>query len=168
MKADVRILGIDPGLSRCGYAVIDYDGRRPVPVEYGLIKTSPKVATPERLHDIVGEIRRLIHEFHPQECAVERVYFFRNVSTAIDVAMIMGAILVLGIEEKLLVRQYAPLQVKMAIVGTGRADKNQVQKMVTSLYGLESTPKPPDVADALAIALTHAHLRTWPEDRAVG
>ena len=163
----VRILGIDPGLSRCGYAVIDYDGRTPTPVEYGLIRTSPSIATPSRLHEIITELRRIIREFSPSEIAVERVYFFRNVSTAIDVAMIIGAALVLGIDEGLSAKQYAPLQVKRAIVGTGRADKNQVQRMVMALYNLDEIPKPPDVADALAIALTHAHLRNAPES-AVG
>ena len=168
MKGEVRIIGIDPGLSRCGYAVIDYDGRKPVPVEFGLIKTSPKESTPRRLHEIVCELRRIIREHKPTECAVERVYFFRNVSTAIDVAMIMGASIVLGMEEGLIVRQYAPLQIKRAIVGTGKAEKHQVQKMVTALYCLESLPKPPDVADALAVALTHAHLRKSVENMAVG
>jgi crossover junction endodeoxyribonuclease RuvC len=168
MPAKVRILGIDPGLSRCGYAVIDFDGRCPVPVEYGLIKTSPKDPTPSRLHEIVIELRRIIAEYRPEECAIERVYFFRNVSTVIDVAMIMGAALVVGIEEGLVVRQYAPLQVKRAIVGVGRADKNQVQHMVMALYNLDEMPKPPDVADALAIALTHAHLRNSPENKSVG
>jgi crossover junction endodeoxyribonuclease RuvC len=167
VPASVRILGIDPGLSRCGYAVIDYDGRRPTSVEYGLIRTNPETPTPARLHDIVGELRRIVRELKPAECAVERVYFFRNVSTAIDVAMIMGATLVMAIEEGLVTRQYAPLQVKRAIVGTGRADKNQVQRMVAALYGLHDVPKPPDVADALAVALTHAHMRNAPQS-AVG
>ena len=168
MAKSIRILGIDPGLSRCGYAVIDYDGRAPVPVEYGLIKTSPSMPTPLRLHEIVIELRSIIRQFKPVECGIERVYFFRNVSTAIDVAMIMGAALVLGMEEGLAVRQYAPLQIKRAIVGVGRADKNQVQRMIMALYGLSEMPKPPDVADALAVALTHAHLRNAAEDKSVG
>jgi crossover junction endodeoxyribonuclease RuvC len=148
--------------------VIDYDGRTPVPIEYGLIRTSPSMPTPQRLHEIVGELRDVIREFKPVECGVERVYFFRNVSTAIDVAMIIGAALVLGVEEGLVVRQYAPLQIKRAIVGVGRADKNQVQRMIMALYGLDIMPKPPDVADALAVALTHAHLRNAAEDASVG
>jgi crossover junction endodeoxyribonuclease RuvC len=167
VKKPVRILGIDPGLSRLGYAVIDYDGRCPVPVEYGVIKTDPKKPTPERLSEIHTVVRDIIRQFRPTEFAIERVYFFRNVSTAIDVAMIMGATIVLAMEEGLLVRQYAPLQVKNAIVGVGRADKKQVQHMVVALYDLDEMPKPPDVADALAVALTHAHLRGNPEE-AVG
>ncbi|HDS29979.1 MAG TPA: crossover junction endodeoxyribonuclease RuvC [Firmicutes bacterium] len=164
----VRILGIDPGLNKCGYAVIDYNGRSPKPVEYGLIRTKPKTPIAGRLHEIIVELGRIIDEFKPDECAVERVYFHRNVSTAIDVAMVMGAAIVLACEKGLVARQYAPLQVKRAIVGTGRADKNQVQRMVMALYRLESMPKPPDVADALAVALTHAHLRNSPENAAVG
>lgn len=168
MAATVRILGIDPGLAKCGYAVIDYDGRTPVPVEYGLIRTKAGVPIPTRLHEIVSELGRIIDEFKPDECAVERVYFHRNVSTAIDIAMVMGAALALACEKGLTARQYAPLQIKRAIVGTGRADKRQVQHMVTALYRLDEIPKPPDVADALAVALTHAHMRNAPEEAAVG
>ncbi len=168
MAVTVRILGIDPGLAKCGYAVIDYDGRTPVPVEYGLIRTKAGVPIPERLHEIVSELGRIIDEFKPDDCAVERVYFHRNVSTAIDIAMVMGAALALACEKGLTARQYAPLQIKRAVVGTGRADKRQVQHMVTALYRLDEIPKPPDVADALAVALTHAHLRNAPEEAAVG
>ncbi len=164
----VRILGIDPGLAKCGYAVIDYDGRAPRAVEYGLIKTKAKTPIPTRLHEIVRELEQIIDEFKPEECAVERVYFHKNVSTAIDVAMVMGAAIVLASEKGLSTRQYAPLQIKRAIVGNGRADKRQVQKMVAALYDLDEIPKPPDVADALAVALTHAHMRNAPEEAAVG
>jgi len=164
----VRILGIDPGLSKCGYAVIDYDGRSPHPVEYGLIKTVNKKRTPIRLGEIIDELRDVIREFHPSECAIERVYFHRNVSTAIDVAMVMGAAIVLAMENGIDTHQYAPLQIKRAITGVGRASKDQVQKMVTIHYNLDAIPKPPDVADALAVALTHAHLRNAPEDASVG
>ncbi len=168
MASSVRILGIDPGLSRCGYAVIDYDGRTPDPVEYGLIKTSPKDETTKRLGEIHKEIGRVIDEFKPDEFAIERVYFHRNVSTAIDVAMVMGALISLAVERGLIARQYTPLQIKRAITGAGRASKDQVQKMIRILYKLEEIPKPPDVADALAAALTHAHMRNHPEDRSVG
>ena len=168
MPEKVRILGVDPGLSRCGYAVIDYDGRHPEPIEYGHITTKPKTQTGIRLYEITCEIERIIDEFHPVECAIERVYFHRNVSTAIDVAMVMGAVLVLAIEKNLITRQYAPLQIKRAIVGNGRAEKRQVQLMVKSLYKLEDLPKPPDVADALAVALCHAHMRLAPVDSSVG
>jgi crossover junction endodeoxyribonuclease RuvC len=157
----VRILGIDPGLSRCGYAVIDFDGRFPSPVEYGLVKTSPKEPVPKRVCEIAQVLGHILDEFHPDECAIERVYFHRNVSTAIDVAMVMGAALVLAVERGLPFEQYAPLQVKRAIVGVGRADKLQMQKMVAIHYKLSELPKPPDVADALAVALTHAYLRNY-------
>jgi len=165
---NIRILGIDPGLSRCGYAVIDYDGRNAETVEYGLIKTSPKEDTSDRLSEIAVEIGRIIDEHKPAELAIERVYFHRNVSTAIDVAMVMGAAIVLAKQSGMAAKQYAPLQIKRAIVGVGRASKEQVQKMVMMHYGLEVMPKPPDVADALAVALTHAHLRNFPEDASVG
>jgi crossover junction endodeoxyribonuclease RuvC len=144
----VRIIGIDPGLSRCGYAVIDYDGRKPETVEFGLIRTSAKDPATKRLSEIIEELGRVIDEYEPAECAVERVYFHRNVSTAIDVAMVMGAALVLAVKKGLEAKQF--------------------QKMVTALYQLDEIPKPPDVADALAVALTHAHLRNAPEEASVG
>lgn len=167
MPSRVRIIGIDPGLSRCGYAVIDYDGRTPDPVEYGLIKTNPKDDTPKRLGEIHTEIGRIIDEFSPDEFAIERVYFHRNVSTAIDVAMVMGALISMATQRGIKARQYTPLQIKRAMTGAGRASKEQVQKMVQVHFRLSEIPKPPDVADALATALTHAHMRTWPEDKSV-
>jgi crossover junction endodeoxyribonuclease RuvC len=168
VKERVRIIGIDPGMSKCGYAVIDYDGRNPSAVEYGLIRTDPKLETPSRLREIIEKLREIIVEFSPDEFAIERVYFHRNVSTAIDVAMVMGAAIVLAIEKDITCRQYAPRQVKRAIVGTGSASKHQVQSMVERLYRLKELPKLPDVADALAVALTHAHLRNSIEDASVG
>lgn len=168
MTSIIRILGIDPGLSRCGYAVIDYNGRFPVPVEFGHITTKPKEQTAVRLKEITDSFRDIISQFSPAELAIERVYFHRNVSTAIDVAMVMGSLIVLAMDNEIECRQYAPRQIKRAIVGTGSADKNQVMEMVKTLYNLEIIPKPPDVADALAVALTHAHLRNSVEEFAVG
>jgi crossover junction endodeoxyribonuclease RuvC len=168
MPSLVRIIGIDPGLSRCGYAVIDYDGRNPDPVEYGLVKTNPHDETTKRISEIQTEIGRIIDEFKPDEFAIERVYFHRNVSTAINVAMVMGALISLATQRGISARQYTPLQIKRAITGAGRASKEQVQKMIQVHYRLAELPKPADVADALATALTHAHMRTWPEDRSVG
>lgn len=164
----VRILGIDPGLAKCGYAVIEYDGRSPTSLEFGLIRTDAGGSTPSRLNEIVGQLINIIDEFSPDELAIERVYFHRNVSTAIDVAMVMGAAMVLAMSRGIACRQYAPKQIKRAIVGTGGANKLQVQKMVEKLYGLGEIPKPPDAADALAVALTHAHLRGAPEEMSVG
>lgn len=164
----VRILGIDPGLRRCGYAVVDFDGRSPSAVEYGLIRTSAEEPSSKRVCEIVIELKNVIREFRPSECAIERVYFHRNVSTAIDVAMVTGAILNMAEEMGLVTRQYAPLQIKRAITGAGRADKTQIQKMVMALYHLEEMPKPPDLADALAVALTHCHLRNAPIESQAG
>lgn len=168
MPSRIRIIGIDPGLSKCGYAVIDYDGRVPYPIEYGLIKTNSKDETTKRLSEIHTEIGRIIDEFKPDEFAIERVYFHRNVSTAIDVAMVMGALISMATQRGIAARQYTPLQIKRAITGAGRASKDQMQKMVQVHFRLSELPKPPDVADALATALTHAHMRSWPEDRSVG
>jgi crossover junction endodeoxyribonuclease RuvC len=167
MQSRVRIIGIDPGLSRCGYAVIDYDGRNPDPVEYGIIKTSPDDKTENRLCEINAEVKRIIDEFKPDELAIERVYFYKNVSTAIDVAMVMGALISMATERGMIVRQYTPLQIKLAITGVGRASKEQVQKMIQVHFKLSEIPKPVDASDALATALTHAHMRSFPEDKSV-
>ncbi len=168
VTSKVRILGIDPGLSRCGYAVIDYDGRTASHIEYGLIRTKPSQATTERLSEIIEEMKNVIDEHEPDEFAIERVYFHRNVSTAIDVAMVSGAALVLASNNHMETSQYAPLQVKKCVAGVGRATKEQIQKMVVMHYNLDEIPKPADVADALAVALTHAFLRNSYEDASVG
>ena len=168
VSKSVRILGIDPGLSRCGYAVMDYDGRNASHVEFGFIRTGAGEPTSKRLHEIMEELKDVIAKHSPDELAIERVYFHRNVSTAIDVAMVMGAAIVLAESLGIPSRQYAPLQIKKAITGVGRAAKEQVQKMVVMHYGLKEMPKPADVADALAVALTHAYMRNSYEDKSVG
>ena len=168
MKSTVRILGIDPGVSRCGYAVMDFDGRSAKHIEYGFIRTKPKQPMSQRLHEITIEIKDIIEKHNPDELAIERVYFYRNVSTAIDVAMVMGALIVLAEGMGIPSRQYAPLQIKKAVTGAGRAAKEQVQRMIVVHYGLDEIPKPPDVADALAVALTHAYMRNSYEDKSVG
>jgi len=150
-----RVLGIDPGLERVGYGVVEVTGSRLASVGHGLVLT-PRVATPARLRQIHDEILALIDHVQPTEIALERLFFTKNQTTAIDVAKAIGVIFLACEFRGLPACDYAPPEIKRAVVGNGNADKKQVQFMVTRLLGLPEAPKPDDVADALAIAITHA------------
>lgn len=154
----MRILGIDPGLERMGYALVDRVGSKLTAVEYGLIKT-PQIALPDRLLLIEAELSRILGQFQPDQVATEKLFFAQNKTTALDVSKALGVALLAVGREGLPWSEYSPPEIKLSIVGNGSADKRQVQFMVTKLLGLRETPKPDDVADALAIAITHA-LRT--------
>lgn len=150
------VLGIDPGLSRCGYAVIEAGSRsggRAVAI--GVISTAPSGETPHRLAEIQREVRGLMREFHPAVVAVERIFFQNNVRTAVSVAQVSGLVIAEAIAGGADVAEYSPNQVKAAVAGDGRADKAQMQAMVRTLLGLSETPKPADAADAAALALCH-------------
>ncbi len=152
----VFVLGIDPGLSRCGFAVIEPDGRgsgRAVAI--GVITTPPADPTPNRLAEIQREVRSLIREYHPTVVAVERIFFQNNVRTAVSVAQVSGLVIAESIAGGADVAEYSPNQIKAAVAGDGRADKQQMQDMVKVLLKLSTTPKPADAADAAAIALCH-------------
>ncbi len=150
------VLGIDPGLSRCGYAVIEPGSRGGGrAVTLGVITTPPAQATPHRLAEIQREIRALIREYHPAVVAVERIFFQNNVRTAVSVAQVSGLVIAEAISGGSDVAEYSPNQVKSAVAGDGRADKRQMQEMVQVLLGLSSVPKPADAADAAALALCH-------------
>ena len=151
----MTILGIDPGLERIGYAFIRRNGSRLTPIAYGLIQT-PRIALPDRLRITHDEILKLIDEHQPDCMATERLLFTVNKTTAMDVAKSLGVIMLASSVRGLPWAEYSPPEVKQSVTGVGNADKKQVQFMVTRLLGLESTPKPDDVADALAIAITHA------------
>lgn len=146
------ILGIDPGLERIGWGCIRKEGSRITPVEFGLIQT-PRIALPDRLKLIHDEMIGLLAHLQPDALATERQLFAANKTTALDVAKALGVVMLAGSENGLSWAEYAPPEIKLAVVGNGAADKKQVQFMVTKLLGLKETPKPDDVADALAIAL---------------
>lgn len=152
----VFVLGIDPGLSRCGFAVVEPDGRgRGRPVAIGAITTPTGESTPHRLAEMQREVRSLLREFHPAVVAVERIFFQNNVRTAVSVAQVSGLVIAEAIAAGADVAEYSPNQVKAAVAGDGRADKRQMQDMVKVLLGLSTTPKPADAADAAAVALCH-------------
>jgi crossover junction endodeoxyribonuclease RuvC len=154
--AGVRVLGIDPGLTRCGYAVVD--GLRAgvvKAVSLGVIRTPPTDPLPQRLAALRAEFASLIAEFRPDAVAVEQVFFQVNVRTAMSVGQASGLALAEAAGAGCVVVQYSPNQVKDAVAGWGGADKAQVQKMVQVRLGLSTLPKPADAADAAALALCH-------------
>ncbi len=149
------VLGIDPGLSRCGYGCVEH-GRKPRAVAAGVIRTDPGVERPLRLAEIQREIRALIGELKPEVVAIERVLFQQNALTAMSVGMVSGIIMVEAVSAGCSVVEYSPNEVKQAVAGWGGADKEEVGQMVQTLLGLPKRLKPADVADAVAVALCHA------------
>jgi crossover junction endodeoxyribonuclease RuvC len=158
--AATRIIGIDPGSRLTGYGVIETDGVRSRWIAHGRVRCQAGPLS-ERLHTILRELRALIREHQPQEAAVEEVFVKTNVSSALVLGQARGAAICALAEARLLVAEYAPARIKSAIVGHGRAEKLQVQHMVKVLLNLREAP-PTDAADALAVALCHAHLRAAP------
>jgi len=151
------ILGIDPGTATTGYGVLKSDKGELKAIDYGCISTGSKLAMPERLYLIAGDLKRIIKKHKPQAMAVEELFFFKNAKTAITVGQSRGVVLFVGKNQGLDIFEYTPLQVKQAVVGYGRADKNQIQKMVKAILGLKSAPRPDDAADALAVAICCAN-----------
>ena len=153
----MRVLGIDPGLSRCGYGCIDASGggRGAKAVAIGVVRTPVDAPVPDRLAELQRELRALIAELRPDAVAVERVFFQSNVRTAIGVAQASGLALAEAVNAGVAVAEYGPGQVKEAVAGWGAAGKDEVGRMVQVLLGLEVPLKPADAADAAAIALTH-------------
>lgn len=151
------ILGVDPGIATIGYGVIEYNGNKFKVIDYGAILTPAKTSLEYRLSLIYSDIIKIIDKYKPECMVVEELFFNTNVKTAIAVGHGRGVILLAGQQKGVKVFEYTPLQVKQAVVGYGRAEKKQVMQMTKILLGLESVPKPDDTADALAIAICHAH-----------
>ena len=152
----MTILGIDPGIATTGFGVIKSpttkNGKLRV-VDYGCIVTSPNLPAGERLKKINKELNKLIKKHNPKVLAVESIYFFKNLKTAMPVSQAKGVILLTAAKKKIPVYEITPLQVKMTITGYGRAEKKQIQKTIKVLLKLPEIPKPDDAADALAIAV---------------
>ncbi|HEU0172265.1 MAG TPA: crossover junction endodeoxyribonuclease RuvC [Acidimicrobiales bacterium] len=149
------VLGIDPGLSRCGYGVVEQAGRRPRAVAAGVLRTEPDQPVPQRLAALRDDLRQLVAEHRPAVLAVERVLFQVNARTAIPVAQAAGIAMVEGVAAGAEVVEYSPNQVKQAIAGDGGADKQQMERMVQTLLGIARPLRPVDAADAVALALCH-------------
>ncbi len=157
----MRILGIDCGSERTGFGIVDSDGRTHTLVDHGVIQTSPKAPFEQRLQQIAGGLRRSIEAFSPEMAAVEEVFYAVNVKTAIKLSHVRGVALLVIAEARVAFAEYSPLEVKMSVVGYGRAEKQQVQMMVTALLRLPRPIDSQDTCDALAIAICHAnHMST--------
>jgi crossover junction endodeoxyribonuclease RuvC len=152
----MRILGIDPGIGRCGWGVIEIQNSKIKMQNCGCIETSPKKSVEKRLEEIHNEISKLIKTYSPDALAIEELFFNTNAKTAFVVGQARGVILLAAAEHNLEIAIYTPLQVKLALTGYGRAEKLQVGQMVKTLLNLKEVPKPDDTADGLAIAITHA------------
>jgi crossover junction endodeoxyribonuclease RuvC len=147
------ILGIDPGIADTGYGVIAKSKDKLKALDYGSIKTKPKIPTPNRLSDIRNQLKKIIKLHKPNVMAVEEIFFSKNTKTAISVAESRGVVISLGIESGCQIREFTPLEVKQALTGYGKADKKQIQIMVKTILNLKSIPKSDDASDALAVAI---------------
>ncbi len=169
------IMGVDPGLATTGYGFINFSAKK-TPTQkknevnpfsclgFGKIETSPAFSAPERLKKIYTELNRLIKQYRPAVMAVETIYFFKNLRTAMPVSQAKGVILLAAAKNKIPVLEVTPLQVKIDLVGRGRAEKPQVQQVIKIILSLEEIPRPDDIADALAVAICGAGRLNKKED----
>ncbi len=153
----MRILGIDCGSERTGFGIVDSNGRSHTLVDHGVIRTSPRAPFEQRLQEIANGLRQSIEAHSPDMAAVEEVFYAVNVKTAIKLSHVRGVALLVIAEAKVAFSEYSPLEVKMSVVGYGRAEKQQVQKMITALLRLPEPISSEDACDALAIAICHAN-----------
>jgi crossover junction endodeoxyribonuclease RuvC len=152
----MRILGIDPGTGILGFGVIESSSNKAQLVDAGVIRTLAKEDDATRLHTIYEELMDIITESKPQVMSVEKLFFAKNVTTAMTVAQARGVVLLCGQMAGMTIFEYTPLQIKQALTGYGRADKKQMQEMVRVILNMKEVPKPDDCADALAAAICHA------------
>lgn len=151
------IVGFDPGLATLGYGVIKTELRaKPQMIDYGIVSTPKDENLAVRLAMIEKGVKQIIDKFKPDEIAIEELFFAKNVKTGIAVAHARGVVLLTAIKECGKIFEYTPLQIKQALTGYGRADKNQIQQMVKTMLCLKGIPRPDDAADALAVALCHS------------
>ena len=151
------ILGIDPGLARLGYGVIEVDGDKRRVIQFGMLTTPAGVPMPKRLQQLWRGMNQLMDTYKPDEVAFEELFFSKNITTGMSVSMARGVALVAVAERTENLYEYTPMQIKQAVTGYGGADKHQVQMMVKILLNMKEIAKPDDAADALAVALTHAN-----------
>ncbi|MBP5274633.1 MAG: crossover junction endodeoxyribonuclease RuvC [Abditibacteriota bacterium] len=153
----MRILGLDPGTAIIGFGVIDHIRGKDYCVDWGTITTPKEEPACQRLLDIYTDINSILTEYMPDQVAIERLFYGRNTTTAIEVAKACGVLTLAVYSRGLPITEYTPMEVKSSVTGYGKAEKQQVQYMITNILGLSSVPKPDDAADALAIAICHSH-----------
>jgi crossover junction endodeoxyribonuclease RuvC len=153
------VIGIDPGLARMGFGVLEVNHGEIRAVCYGCVETSAKEpCTSKRLVKIYNEVETLFEKYRPAHLSLEKLFFSRNITSALGVSEVRGIILLAAEQRNIPVTEYTPNQVKQAITGSGRADKRQMQEMIKRLLRLSEIPAPDDAADALSIALCHIHI----------
>ncbi|MDR1673965.1 MAG: crossover junction endodeoxyribonuclease RuvC [Oscillospiraceae bacterium] len=153
----MRILGIDPGYATVGFGIVEYDGYKFVPIEYGAFLTQADMDFPFRLKSISDDMDYALGKYRPDSIAIEKLFFNTNHKTAIDVSQARGVLVLCAVKSGIPIAEYTPLQVKQSVVGYGKAEKTQVMEMTKRLLRLSELPKPDDAADALAIAICHGH-----------
>lgn len=151
------IMGIDPGIAILGYGVVRLKGNKYEVMDFGALTTSSELSMPKRLTYIFENLNHLLELHNPDAFAIEELFFNKNIKTALTVGHARGVAILSASNRNIPVFEYTPLQVKQAIVGYGRADKKQMQQMVKLLLNLKETPKPDDVADALAVSICHGN-----------
>ncbi len=159
----MRILGIDPGFAITGYSIIDYIGNKFSLITSGAITTEAGVSFPLRLEKMYRDLDEIIKTYKPDAMSIEELFFNNNAKTAINVAQARGVILVVARMNGIATYEYTPLQVKQAVVGYGRADKMQVQRMVKMILNTDKLPKLDDITDSMAIGICHAHSAKFAE-----
>jgi len=153
----MRILGIDPGTSLIGYGIIDADGKNLRAVKLGVLKTEKNIENSRRVKTVCDFFDKLIKRFKPDRVALENLFFFKNAKTMAKVSEVRGVLMLAAAKNGVEISEFTPLQVKQAVSGYGRAEKNQIQRMVKLILGLKAEPRPDDVADALALAICCAN-----------
>ncbi|MBC8103626.1 MAG: crossover junction endodeoxyribonuclease RuvC [Cytophagales bacterium] len=151
------VLGIDPGTATTGFGVLEYENGTLRPIDVGVLLTQPTETMPDRFLSIYNDINTLLDQYKPDTVGTEKLFFHSNVTNAISVGGAVGVILLAFAQRGLSWAEYTPMQVKIAVTGYGGAEKRQVQEQVTSLLKLQEIPRPDDAADALAVAICHAH-----------
>lgn len=154
----MRVFGIDPGSIRTGYGCVDTDGSRHRLVTCGAIASKAGAALPDRLACIYAELTRLLREAAPQAVVIENLFHAKNVRSALTLGHARGVAVLAAVQAGVPVVEYTPAEIKQAVVGYGRAEKTQVQRMIMLLLGLDTAPSPLDASDALAVAICHAHV----------
>jgi len=161
------VIGLDPGSAITGYGIIEEDNQKNQEIiKYGVIQTQPSSLPEERLIQLYDQLSDILSLYHPQQAAVERLFFYKNVKTAIAVGQARGVALLALAKANISIYEYSPMEIKQAVTGLGNAEKFQVQIMVKALLGLNEIPKPDDAADAIAAAI--CHLNNWQHQKLAG
>lgn len=156
----MAVIGLDPGSAITGFGILEENHDHSLKViDYGVLRTTPDMAVADRLQSLYEQLNELLVLHKPQSGAVENLFFQRNVSTAITVGQARGVLMLALAQAGISVAEYNPMEIKQAVAGYGKADKQQMQQMVKMLLGLKSVPRPDDAADALAVAICHIHSR---------